>query len=159
MGFSTLLFTVALVIFVTYLFLGNIRATLVPTIAVPVSIIGTLAVLYALGMTINTVTLFALILAISVVVDDAIIVVENVERLMDEDGLAPRAATFQAMKEVAAPIVATSLVLVAVFGPTDPACWAAQGPRVAVIWDGGVWPGPEKIIDEIKGMARLIELF
>lgn len=115
--FHTLIITTLLVIFVTYLFLGNIRATLIPTIAVPVSILGTLAVLYALGMTINTVTLFALILAISVVVDDAIIVVENVERLM-EDGLAPRAATIQAMKEVAAPIIATSLVLVAVFGPT-----------------------------------------
>jgi multidrug efflux pump len=114
----TLFFTIALVILVTYLFLGSVRATLVPTIAVPVSIIGTLAVLYFLGMTINTVTLFALILAIGVVVDDAIIVVENVERLMHDDGMAPREATEQAMREVAAPIFATSLVLAAVFGPT-----------------------------------------
>ncbi|QFU76592.1 multidrug efflux RND transporter permease subunit [Halioglobus maricola] len=114
----TLLFTIALVIFVTYLFLGSIRATLVPTIAVPVSIIGTLAALYFLGMTINTVTLFALILAIGVVVDDAIIVVENVERLMEDEGMSPRAATEQAMNEVAAPIFATSMVLAAVFGPT-----------------------------------------
>ena len=114
----TLAFTIGLVIFVTYLFLGNLRATLVPTVAVPVSIIGTLAVLHLLGMTINTVTLFALILAIGIVVDDAIIVVENVERIMHDEGLEARQATEKAMKEVAAPIVATSLVLVAVFGPT-----------------------------------------
>jgi len=114
----TLAFTIILVIFVTYVFLGNFRATLVPTIAVPVSIIGTLAVLYLLGMTINTVTLFAIILSIGIVVDDAILVVENVERLMHDDGLAARPATELAMKQVAAPIVATSLVLVAVFGPT-----------------------------------------
>ncbi len=114
----TLGFTILLVIFVTYLFLGNLRATLVPTIAVPVSIIGTLAVIYLMGMTINTVTLFALILAIGLVVDDAIIVVENVERLMHDEGLEPRPATEKAMREVAAPIFATSTVLVAVFGPT-----------------------------------------
>ena len=114
----TLFFTIGLVVFVTYLFLGNVRATLIPTIAVPVSIIGTLAVLYAVGMTINTVTLFALILAIGVVVDDAIIVVENVERLMHDEHLEARPATEQAMREVAGPIVATSTVLVAVFGPT-----------------------------------------
>jgi hydrophobe/amphiphile efflux-1 (HAE1) family protein len=114
----TLLFTIILVIFVTYLFLGNFRATLVPAIAVPVSIIGTMAVLHLLGMTINTITLFALILAIGVVVDDAIIVVENVERLMHDEGLDPKAATAKAMGEVSAPIIATSLVLVAVFGPT-----------------------------------------
>lgn len=114
----TLVFTIALVIFVTYLFLGSVRATLVPAIAVPVSIIGTLAVLYFLGMTVNTVTLFALILAIGVVVDDAIIVVENVERLMHDEQMDPRAATELAMREVAAPIFATSLVLAAVFGPT-----------------------------------------
>jgi hydrophobe/amphiphile efflux-1 (HAE1) family protein len=114
----TLFFTIALVILVTYLFLGNLRATLIPTIAVPVSIIGTLGTLYFFGMTINTVTLFALILAIGVVVDDAIIVVENVERLMHDKGMDPRPATEEAMKEVAAPIFATSLVLLAVFGPT-----------------------------------------
>jgi len=114
----TLFFTILLVIFVTYIFLGNLRATLVPTIAIPVSIIGTLAVLYLIGMTINTVTLFALILAIGVVVDDAIIVVENVERIMAEQHLEPRPATEAAMREVAGPIVATSLVLAAVFGPT-----------------------------------------
>lgn len=114
----TLFFTVILVIFVTYLFLGSARATVIPAIAVPVSIIGTLAVLYLLGLTINTVTLFALLLAIGVVVDDAIIVVENVERLMHDEHLEPRAATEQAMREVSGPILATSLVLVAVFGPT-----------------------------------------
>ncbi|MEN8213858.1 MAG: multidrug efflux RND transporter permease subunit [Pseudomonadota bacterium] len=114
----TLFFTIILVILVTYLFLGSVRATLIPAIAVPVSIVGTIAVLYFLGMTINTVTLFALILAIGVVVDDAIIVVENVERLMHDQGMDPRTATQEAMKEVAAPIFATSLVLLAVFGPT-----------------------------------------
>ncbi|WP_116364012.1 efflux RND transporter permease subunit [Parahaliea mediterranea] len=114
----TLIFTVVLVVLVTYLFLGSVRATLVPTIAVPVAVIGTLAVLYALGMTINTVTLFALILSIGVVVDDAILVVENVERLMHEEHLAARPATEKAMQQVAAPIVATSLVLAAVFAPT-----------------------------------------
>lgn len=115
----TMAFTIFLVIAVTYVFLGSLRATLIPTIAVPVSIIGTLAVLYAFGMTINTVTLFALILAIAIVVDDAIIVVENVERILHEEpDLSPVEATRKAMAEVAAPIVATSMVLVAVFGPT-----------------------------------------
>lgn len=115
----TMIFTIALVILVTYFFLGTVRATLIPTIAVPVSIIGTLAVLYAAGMTINTVTLFALILAIAIVVDDAIIVVENVERIMHENPeLSAPVATRMAMEEVTAPIVATSMVLVAVFGPT-----------------------------------------
>ncbi|MBL3704178.1 multidrug efflux RND transporter permease subunit [Sulfitobacter sp. BDSS02] len=115
----TMIFTIGLVILVTYIFLGTIRATLIPTIAVPVSIIGTLAVLYGFGMTINTVTLFALILAIAIVVDDAIIVVENVERILHENhDLTPAEATKMAMDEVAGPIVATSMVLVAVFGPT-----------------------------------------
>ncbi len=114
----TLVFTICLVILVTYLFLGNLRATLVPTIAVPVAIIGTLAVLHAFGMTINTVTLFAMILSIGVVVDDAILVVENVERLMHDEHLEPRQATEKAMDQVAAPIIATSLVLAAVFAPT-----------------------------------------
>ncbi|SFL33625.1 efflux RND transporter permease subunit [Shimia haliotis] len=115
----TMIFTIVLVVLVTYLFLGTVRATLIPTIAVPVSIIGTLAVLFAAGMTINTVTLFALILAIAIVVDDAIIVVENVERIMHEQPeLSAPAATKLAMEEVTAPIVATSMVLVAVFGPT-----------------------------------------
>ncbi|MXU64373.1 efflux RND transporter permease subunit [Oceanomicrobium pacificus] len=115
----TMFFTIALVIAVTYLFLGTVRATLIPTIAVPVSILGALAVLFLAGMTINTVTLFALILAIAIVVDDAIIVVENVERIMHEDpSLDPSDAVGKAMSEVTGPIVATSLVLVAVFGPT-----------------------------------------
>ncbi|WP_193210699.1 efflux RND transporter permease subunit [Luteolibacter marinus] len=115
----TLIFTVVLVIFVTYLFLGNLRATLVPTIAVPVSIIGTLAVLYFAGMTVNTVTLFALILAIGIVVDDAIIVVENVERILHENpGMTAKEATRVAMKEVTGPIVGATLVLAAVFIPT-----------------------------------------
>ncbi|MDW4497127.1 efflux RND transporter permease subunit [Sulfitobacter sp. D35] len=115
----TMGFTIVLVIAVTYIFLGTVRATLIPTIAVPVSIIGTLAVLYAFGMSINTVTLFALILAIALVVDDAIIVVENVERILHENhDMTPAEATKAAMDEVTGPIVATSLVLAAVFGPT-----------------------------------------
>ncbi|WP_353471743.1 efflux RND transporter permease subunit [Salipiger sp. H15] len=115
----TMIFTILLVVAVTYIFLGSVRATLIPTIAVPVSIIGTLAVLYAFGMTINTVTLFALILAIALVVDDAIIVVENVERILHENPeIGSVEATKRAMAEVTGPIVATSLVLAAVFGPT-----------------------------------------
>ena len=115
----TMIFTILLVVAVTYIFLGSVRATLIPTIAVPVSIIGTLAVLYAFGMTINTVTLFALILAIALVVDDAIIVVENVERILHENPeITSVEATKRAMAEVTGPIVATSLVLAAVFGPT-----------------------------------------
>jgi hydrophobe/amphiphile efflux-1 (HAE1) family protein len=114
----TLFFTIALVILVTYLFLGNVRATIVPTLAVPVSVVGTLAALYMLGMTINTVTLFALILAIGVVVDDAILVVENSSRLMHEKALSAKEATAEAMREITGPIIATSLILVAVFGPT-----------------------------------------
>ncbi|MCO8124188.1 multidrug efflux RND transporter permease subunit [Stieleria sp. TO1_6] len=114
----TLLFTIALVIVVTYLFLGSVRATVIPAIAVPVSLIGTVAVLYAFGMSINTITLFALLLAIAIVVDDAIIVVENVERLIEENQLDAKEATRRAMKEVSAPIIATSLVLAAVFVPT-----------------------------------------
>lgn len=114
----TLMFTIGLVVLVTYIFLGSVRATVIPTLAIPVSIIGTLAVLYGVGMTINTVTLFSLILAIGIVVDNAIIVVENVERLMHDEKLPPVEATKKAMSEVSASIIGTSLVLVAVFVPT-----------------------------------------
>ncbi|WP_380053904.1 efflux RND transporter permease subunit [Falsihalocynthiibacter sp. SS001] len=114
----TLIITLLLVVVVTYLFLGTVSATMIPTIAVPVSIIGTLAVLYAMGMTLNTVSLFALILAIGVAVDNAIIVVENVERIMHENPeMSAPEATGKAMDEVTGPIIAMSLVLVAVFGP------------------------------------------
>ncbi|GLS82942.1 efflux RND transporter permease subunit [Paraferrimonas haliotis] len=115
---ETLFISIALVIFVVYLFLQDFRSTLIPGIAIPVSLIGTFAFLLAVGMNINTVSLFALILAIGIVVDDAIIVVENVTRIMQEEGLDPKAATSKAMKEVTGPVIATTLVLLAVFAPT-----------------------------------------
>src|SRR5690606_30168662 len=112
----TLLEAVALVVLVVVLFLQTWRASLIPLLAVPVSIVGTFAVLMMLGFSINTLTLFAMVLAIGIVVDDAIVVVENVERNIEE-GLAPLAAAHQAMREVSGPIVAISLVLCAVFVP------------------------------------------
>jgi hydrophobe/amphiphile efflux-1 (HAE1) family protein len=112
----TLLEAIALVVLVVILFLQTWRASLIPLIAVPVSAIGTFAVLLAFGFSINTLSLFGLVLAIGIVVDDAIVVVENVERHIAE-GLSPRAATKVAMSEVSRPIIAITLVLVAVFGP------------------------------------------
>ncbi len=112
----TLFQALALVIFVVYIFLQDWRSTLIPAISIPVSLIGTFAALLAMGFTINTVSLFGLILAIGVVVDDAIVVVENVQRHM-ADGLEPRAATRKAMEEVTTPVIATTLVLLAVFIP------------------------------------------
>ena len=114
---NTLFQAVLLVILVVFLFLQNWRATLIPAIAIPVSLIGTFAIMLALGFSINTITLFGLVLAIGVVVDDAIVVIENVERLINKEGMSPKEATSQAMKEVAGPIVATTLVLLAVFVP------------------------------------------
>ena len=108
---------VLLVIIVVYLFLQNIRATIIPILAVPVSIIGAFAGMYVLGFSINLLTLFGLILAIGIVVDDAIIVLENVERLMKEEGLSPKEAAIKAMKEVSGPVVAVALVLSSVFLP------------------------------------------
>ncbi len=113
----TLLITFLLVVGVTYLFLQDWRALLVPTIAIPVSLIGTFAVLLALGYSANTISLFALIMAIGLVVDDAIVVVENVYRIMAEEGLSPWEASVKAMGQVTGPIVATTLVLLAVFVP------------------------------------------
>ncbi|HYM27543.1 MAG TPA: multidrug efflux RND transporter permease subunit, partial [Steroidobacteraceae bacterium] len=112
----TLLEAIALVVLVVILFLQTWRASLIPLIAVPVSVIGTFAVLLAFGFSINTLSLFGLVLAIGIVVDDAIVVVENVERHIAE-GLSPREATKVAMSEVSRPIIAITLVLVAVFGP------------------------------------------
>src|SRR5213075_3236515 len=105
-----------LVVLVVILFLQTWRASLIPLLAVPVSIVGTFAVLKLFGFTINTLTLYGLVLAIGIVVDDAIVVVENVERNI-EAGLDPRAAAHQAMKEVSSPITAVALVLCAVFIP------------------------------------------
>jgi len=108
----------ALVVLVVFLFLGNIRATIIPTIAVPVSLIGTFAALLALGYTVNTVSLLAMVLAIGIVVDDAIVVVENVERVMEEHPeLSTAEATRQAMVQITGPIIAISLVLLSVFVP------------------------------------------
>jgi multidrug efflux pump len=112
----TLLEAVALVVLVVILFLQTWRASIIPLLAVPVSIVGTFAVLHLLGFSINALSLFGLVLAIGIVVDDAIVVVENVERNI-EAGLSPREATYRAMKEVSGPIVAIALVLVAVFVP------------------------------------------
>jgi hydrophobe/amphiphile efflux-1 (HAE1) family protein len=115
----TLVEALILVILVVYLFLQNWRATLIPALAVPVSIIGTFATMAVLGFTINTVNLLALVLAIGIVVDDAIVVVENVERLMAEKALSAVEATREAMTELTGAIVATSLVLAAVFVPVS----------------------------------------
>ncbi|RYC31968.1 multidrug efflux RND transporter permease subunit [Lichenibacterium minor] len=107
-----------LVVIVVFLFLGNLRATLIPAIAVPVSLIGTFAVLLVFGFSANTVSLLAMVLAIGIVVDDAIVVVENVERVMEEHPeMTPGEATKQAMREITAPIVAITLVLLSVFVP------------------------------------------
>ncbi|MDQ0322786.1 multidrug efflux pump [Pararhizobium capsulatum DSM 1112] len=113
---DTLLEAIALVVLVVILFLQTWRASIIPLLAVPVSIIGTFAVMYAFGFSINALSLFGLVLAIGIVVDDAIVVVENVERNI-ENGLSPREATYKAMREVSGPIIAIALVLVAVFVP------------------------------------------
>jgi multidrug efflux pump len=113
---TTLLEAVALVVLVVILFLQTWRASVIPLLAVPVSIVGTFAVLHLFGFSINALTLFGLVLAIGIVVDDAIVVVENVERNI-EAGLSPRDATYRAMREVSGPIIAIALVLVAVFVP------------------------------------------
>ncbi len=108
----------ALVVLVVFLFLGNLRATIIPTVAVPVSLVGTFAVLLAVGFTENTITLLALVVAIGLVVDDAIVVVENVERVMEEEpNLTSREAAKKAMTQITGPIIAISLVLLSVFVP------------------------------------------
>ncbi|HVR51892.1 MAG TPA: efflux RND transporter permease subunit, partial [Pseudorhodoferax sp.] len=112
----TLLEAIALVVIVVILFLQTWRASIIPLLAVPVSVVGTFAVLHLLGFSINALSLFGLVLAIGIVVDDAIVVVENVERNI-ADGLSPREATYRAMREVSGPIIAIALVLVAVFVP------------------------------------------
>ncbi|MDR1545592.1 MAG: multidrug efflux RND transporter permease subunit [Deltaproteobacteria bacterium] len=106
-----------LVIAVVYFFLGNWRATLIPMVAVPVSLVGTFAVLLALGYSANTISLLALVLSVGIVVDDAIVVVENVERLMHDEKLSPREASVKAMQQITGAIVAITLVLLSVFVP------------------------------------------
>jgi hydrophobe/amphiphile efflux-1 (HAE1) family protein len=115
---KTLIEAFILVVIVVYLFLGSVRATLIPTLAVPVSLIGTFVALLAVGYSANTVSLLAVVLAIGIVVDDAIVVVENVERVMEEHPeLTPGEATKLAMSEITAPIIAITLVLLSVFVP------------------------------------------
>ncbi len=114
---KTLLEAILLVFLVMYLFLGNIRATLIPTIAVPVVILGTFAGLAFFGFSINMLTMFAMVLAIGLLVDDAIVVVENVERIMSEEGLSPREATRKSMEQITSALIGIGLVLAAVFGP------------------------------------------
>jgi hydrophobe/amphiphile efflux-1 (HAE1) family protein len=113
----TLFLTFALVMLITYIFLQDWRATLVPMVAIPISLIGTFAFMQVLGLSINTLTMFGLILAIGLVVDDAIIVVECCKRLIDEEGLTARDAAFQAMHELTGALVAATLVVVAMFSP------------------------------------------
>ncbi len=115
---ETLLIAVLLVVLTVYVFLQDFRTTLIPAATIPVSLIGTLAVMLGLGMSINTLSLFGLVLAIGIVVDDAIVVVENTMRIIDEEGLDAKAATSKAMEEITGPVVATTLVLLAVFIPT-----------------------------------------
>ncbi len=114
---KTLFEAVLLVFVIMYVFMGSIRATLIPTIAVPVVLLGTFAVLGIFGFSINMLTMFAMVLAIGLLVDDAIVVVENVERIMTEEGLSPREATAKSMDEITSALIGIGLVLSAVFGP------------------------------------------
>ena len=114
---KTLIEAIILVFLVMYLFLQNLRATLIPTIVVPVALLGTMAVMLVFGFSINVLTMFGMVLAIGILVDDAIVVVENVERIMVEEGLPPREATRKAMGQISGAIIGMTLVLVAVFIP------------------------------------------
>ncbi len=114
---KTLLEAILLVFLVMWLFMGNIRATLIPTIAVPVVLLGTFGVLGLFGFSINMLTMFAMVLSIGLLVDDAIVVVENVERIMSEEGLSPKEATAKSMGQITSALIGIGLVLSAVFGP------------------------------------------
>ena len=114
---KALLMAIVLVFLVMWLFMGNMRATLIPTIAVPVVLLGTCAALGAFGFSINMLTMFAMVIAIGLLVDDTIVVVENVERLMSEEGLSPRDATAKSMGQVTSALIGFFLVLAALFGP------------------------------------------
>ena len=115
---TTLIIAILLVVFTVYIFLQDFRTTLVPAITIPVSLLGTFAVMLALGLSINGLTMFGLILVIGIVVDDAIVVVENTLRIIDTEGLDAKSATAKSMVEITGPVVATTLVLLAVFVPT-----------------------------------------
>ncbi len=114
---KTLFEAIGLVFLIMWLFMGNIRATLIPTIAVPVVLLGTFATLALFGFSINMLTMFAMVLAIGLLVDDAIVVVENVERIMSEEGLPPKEATAKSMEQITSALIGIGLVLSAVFGP------------------------------------------
>ena len=114
---KTLFEAILLVFLVMYLFMGNMRATLIPTIAVPVVLLGTFGVLALFGFSINMLTMFAMVLAIGLLVDDAIVVVENVERIMSEEGISPKEATAKSMEQITPALIGIGLVLSAVFGP------------------------------------------
>ncbi len=115
--FKTLLEAILLVFLVMWLFLQRFRITLIPTLAVPVVLLGTFAVLYVFGFSVNVITMFAMVLAIGLLVDDAIVVVENVERLMEEEGLSPKEATKKSMRQIQGALVGIGLVISAVFFP------------------------------------------
>lgn len=115
---ETLFIAVALVVFTVYIFLQDFRTTLIPTATIPVALIGTFGVMMLMGISINTLSLFGIVLVIGIVVDDAIIVVENTMRIIDEQGLSAKEATVKSMEEVTGPVIATTLVLLAVFVPT-----------------------------------------
>ena len=114
---KTLFEAILLVFLIMWLFMGNIRATMIPTIAVPVVLLGTFGVLGLFGFSINMLTMFAMVLSIGLLVDDAIVVVENVERIMSEEGLSPREATRKSMEQITSALIGIGLVLAAVFGP------------------------------------------
>ena len=114
---TTLVEAIVMVFLIIFLFLQNVRATFIPTIVIPVALLGTFAVMYALGFSINVLTMFGMVLAVGELVDDAIVVVENVERIMSEEGLPPREATIKAMKQITGALIGISLVLTAVFIP------------------------------------------
>jgi multidrug efflux pump len=114
---KTLAEAILLVFFIIYFFLQNLRTAFIPTIVVPVALLGTFAVMYVLGFSINVLTMFGMVLAIGILVDDAIVVTENVERIMNEEGLSPRDATRKAMEQITGALIAISLVLTAVFIP------------------------------------------
>lgn len=126
---ETLVIALILVVLVTYLFLQDWRATLIPALAIPVSLLGAFVALYALGYTVNVLTMFGLILVIGSLVDDAIVVVENVMRIIEEEGLSPREATIKGMKQITGAIIATTLVTIAVYVPI-----AFYGGMVGVIY-------------------------
>ena len=114
---TTLVEAIVMVFLIIFLFLQNFRATFIPTIVIPVALLGTFGVMYALGFSINVLTMFGMVLAVGELVDDAIVVVENVERIMSEEGLPPREATIKAMKQITGALIGISLVLTAVFIP------------------------------------------